>query len=143
MLALRFAIFAGLTAIALLGLFRLLDNLGEPELLRSPKSAVVKGCDTIEGEAAARLCPQLFCQKFLLDTKAVIRRTRFEITVNRRAGAEQLVGGIARTDPASPGQNYACLLHDNKVTVGRLLAAGELDRLSATDGQWTLQESGS
>jgi hypothetical protein len=140
MLPLRFAIFAGLTAIALLGLFKLLDNLGEPELLRSPKSAVVKGCDKIETDDAARLCPQLICQKFLLDTQAVIRRTRFEITVTRTAGGERLVGGIARTDPASPGQNYACLVRDNKVTAGRLLAAGELDELSAADGQWTLQK---
>jgi hypothetical protein len=140
MLALRFVIFAGVTAIALLGLFKLLDNLGEPELLRSPKAAAVKGCDTIDTETTARLCPQLFCQKFLLDTKAVVRRTRFENTVNRRAGAEQLVAGIARTDPASPGQDYACLIHDNKITAGRLLAAGELARLSAADGQWKLEE---
>ncbi|WP_161828992.1 hypothetical protein, partial [Steroidobacter agaridevorans] len=63
MLPLRLAIFAGVFGIALSGLFWLLGNLEEPELLRSKKMVVVKGCDPIEGEDAARICPQLFCQK--------------------------------------------------------------------------------
>lgn len=71
MLSLRLAIFAALSAVALWGLFSLLDTLREPELLRSPRAVVVKGCDPIESEQAARLCPQLFCQKSLLDARAL------------------------------------------------------------------------
>ena len=71
MLSLRLVIFAALFGVALWGLFSLLDNLREPELLRSAKAIVVKGCDPIESAEAQQLCPQLFCQKFLLDGRAV------------------------------------------------------------------------
>src|SRR5688500_1745563 len=96
MLPLRLAIFAAVFGIALSGLFWLLGNLSEPELLRSKKAVVVKGCNPIEGEDAARICPQLFCQKFLLDTKAFELRYRFDVTVDKRAGAEHLIGGVAK-----------------------------------------------
>ncbi len=42
MLPLRLAIFAGVFGIAFAGLFWLLGNLEEPELLRSKKAVVVK-----------------------------------------------------------------------------------------------------
>ncbi len=95
MLPLRLAIFAGIFGIALSGLFWLLGNLDEPELLRSKKVVIVKGCDPIEGEDAARICPQLFCQKHLLDTKVFELRYRFDVTVDERDGGEHLIGGTA------------------------------------------------
>src|ERR1044072_9008773 len=105
MLPLRLAIFAAIFGIALSGLFWLLGNLSEPELLRSKKSVVVKGCAPIEDDDAARLCPQLFCQKYLLDTKAVELRYRFEVTVDQRAGARHLIGGVAKPFIAGKGNH--------------------------------------
>jgi hypothetical protein len=137
MLPLRLAIFAAVFGIALSGLFWLLGNLSEPELLRSKKAVVVKGCDPIEDETAARLCPQLFCQKYLLDSKAVELRYRFEVTVDRRAGNQHLIGGVAKPFIAGKGNhpnvNFACVLENEQVVSGRTLAASELSALAAGD----------
>jgi len=123
MLPLRLAIFAAIFGIALSGLFWLLGNLSEPELLRSKKAVIVKGCDPIEDENAARVCPQLFCQKYLLDAKAVPLRYRFEVTTDQRSGAEHVIGGIAkpfvpRKGNEDPVLNFTCQLTDGKVVSG-------------------------
>jgi hypothetical protein len=140
MLPLRLAIFAALFGVALTGLFSLLDNLSEPELLRSKKAVIVKGCEPIEGEEAARLCPQLFCQKFLLDARAVELRSRFEVTVDERSGIEHLIGGIARPFPAAqekiPEQSFACLMENDKVVAGHVLEPMQLEELSAQPEDW-------
>lgn len=137
MLPLRLAIFAAVFGIALSGLFWLLGNLSEPELLRSKKAVVVKGCDAIEDDTAARLCPQLFCQKYLLDSKAVELRYRFEVTVDRRSGGQHLIGGVAKPFIAGKGNhlnmNFVCLLENQQVVSGRTLAASELQQLATSD----------
>ena len=145
MLPLRLTIFAAVFGIALSGLFWLLGNLDEPELLRSKKAVVVKGCDPIEGEGAARRCPQLFCQKYLLDTRAVELRYRFEVSVDRRSGAEHLIGGTARPFVAKQGdvpeQTFACLLEADKVVAGRVVKPVELQELTAQPTTWRTQIS--
>jgi hypothetical protein len=137
MLPLRLAIFAAVFGIALSGLFWLLGNLSEPELLRSKQAVVVKGCDPIEDDDAARLCPQLFCQKYLLDTKAVELRYRFEVTVDQHAGSQHLIGGVARPFLRGKGNhpdvNFVCVLENDKVVAGRTLNASELNALAAGD----------
>jgi hypothetical protein len=140
MLPLRLSIFAAIFGIALSGLFWLLGNLNEPELLRSKKAVVVKGCDPVEGDDAARLCPRLFCQKFLLDTRAVELRYRFEVSADRRSGGAHLIGGVARPFVAkrgdAPEQSFACLLEDNKVVAGRVLLPAQLQELAAQPATW-------
>lgn len=134
-LGLRLFIFASLAGICLWGLFSLLDNLGEPELLRSPKAAVVKGCDPIETPEAARLCPQFFCQKALLDAAIVPRSARFEVTVQRRANDTELVGGVL-TAGSEPNQHFACVLAAGSVTDKKILSAHDLDALAAAP-EWS------
>lgn len=145
MLPLRLAIFAAIFGIALSGLFWMLGNLSEPELLRSKKAVVVKGCNPIEGEDAARLCPQLFCQKFLLDTKAFELRYRFDVTVDKRAGTEHLIGGVAKPFVAKAGdgppRGFACVLQSDKVIAGRALPNAELAQLAAQDSWPALSAS--
>jgi hypothetical protein len=135
MLPLRLGIFAAIFGIALSGLFWLLGNLSEPELLRSKKAVVVKGCDPIESEDAARICPQLYCQKYLLDSKAVALRYRFEVTVDQRSEAQHLIGGVAKPFVAGKGNhpdvNFACVLENDKVVTGRTVGAAELKALAA------------
>jgi len=130
MLPLRLAIFAGVFGIALSGLFWLLGNLDEPELLRSKKVVIVKGCDPIEGEDATRLCPQLFCQKHLLDTRVFELRYRFDVTVDERYEGEHLIGGTAKPFVAKPGdgpeRSFVCVLEGNRVIESRALSANEL-----------------
>lgn len=139
MLSIRLAIFAGLFAVALSGLFWLLHNLGEPELLRSPKSAVVKGCDPMESDAARRLCPQFFCQKSVLDAKLVPVSSRFEVTVDTRDAARHLIGGLARPLPPAGELHFACLLEGGKVVATRIVDAARMDQLAAQPGDWTLE----
>jgi hypothetical protein len=137
MLPLRLAIFAAVFGIALSGLFWLLGNLSEPELLRSRKAVVVKGCDPIESEDAARICPQLFCQKFLLDTRAFELRYRFEVTVDKRSGPQHLIGGMGKPFMAKsgPARSFACVLEGNNVISGRALPDAELAQL-AEQNSW-------
>jgi hypothetical protein len=141
-LPLRFFIFAGLAGICLWGLFSLLENLGEPELLRSPKAAVVKGCESIETPDAAKLCPQFFCQKALLDANTVPRSSKFQITVQRRSDKAELVGGVITAGPAT-NRHFACMLENNVVKRHAVLSAEELQALPAASGEWSFEQTGS
>jgi hypothetical protein len=139
-LSLRLAIFAALFGIALWGLFSLLGNLREPQLLRSEKAIIVKGCETMESEQARNLCPQLFCQKFLLDARSVPPRSVFKVTVDTRAGSEHLIGGVVQSRAADSDQRFACVLRGHKVTDGQLVDAAHLDALAAEPSGWSLQQ---
>ncbi|WP_293853545.1 hypothetical protein [Steroidobacter sp.] len=117
------------------GLFWLLGNLSEPELLRSKKAVVVKGCDaeSLKSENAARLCPQLFCQKFLLDSREFELRHRFEVTIDKTVDGRQLIGGLAKPFVAKPSDGpvraFACVLEGTQVAAGRAMTPADLSQL--------------
>ena len=138
MLSLRLVIFAAISGIALWGLFSLLDNLREPELLRTAKVIVVKGCEPMESAQARQLCPQLFCQKFLLEGRHLPLRSMFKVTVDTTAGSEHLIGGIVQNGAADSDQRFACILRDQKVTSGEILDGAHLEALAAQPSNWTL-----
>ena len=138
MLSLRLVIFVGLSGIALWGLFSLLDTLREPELLRGAKVIVVKGCEPMESDQARQLCPQLFCQKFLLDGRRVPLRAAFKVTVDSIAANQHLIGGVVQTGAAGSDQRFVCLLRDNKVMAGQLVDATHLETLAAQPANWSL-----
>lgn len=140
MLPLRLVIFAALSGIALWGLFSLLDNLREPELLRSTKAVVVKGCDPIESAQAQQVCPQLFCQKFLLEKRGLPLRSVFNVTVDTKAGNEHLIGGIVQTGSADTDQRFACLLRDQKLADGQIVQGAHLEELAAQPANWSLPQ---
>jgi hypothetical protein len=139
-LSLRLAIFAGLFAVALWGLFSLLDNLREPELLRSAKAVVVKGCEPIESDEARRLCPQLLCQKALLDARVFPLRSTFQISVEKTYGAQQLIGGTAHA-AAESANDFACVLERNRVVSARVTGPAELATLAEQTDGWTLEQT--
>lgn len=138
MLSLRLVIFAAISGIALWSLFSLLDNLHEPELLRSAKVIVVKGCEPMESAQARQLCPQLYCQKFLLDGRRLPLRSVFRITVDTTAGSERLIGGVVQTGTADGEQRFACLLRDQKVASAQLVDGAHLEALAAQPANWAL-----
>lgn len=138
MLSLRLTIFAALAGVALWGLFSLLDTLREPELLRSAKAVMVKGCDPIEAESGPRLCPRLFCQKSLLDARALPLKARFEVTIDRGSDSERLIGGLARSSPSAGEQRFACILQNGKIIAARVVDAAQLNALSAQQRDWHL-----
>jgi hypothetical protein len=136
-LSLRLVLFSLLAGLCLWGLFALLGNLNEPELLRSPKAVVVKGCDSIESDDARRLCPHLLCQKAVLDAKRVAWSSRFEVTVDRTHAGAQLIGGTARAADASEAR-FACVLHDSKVVAAQQVTEATLDGLARQSEGWAL-----
>jgi hypothetical protein len=133
---LRLALVASVAGVALWGLFSLLDNLRKPELLRTPKVIVVKGCEPMESDEARHRCPQLLCEKALLDQKAVDRSAQFRITVDRTAANLQLVGGASTG--AGNQASFACLLDNHKIAAARLVDSSLLESLAAQDGDWSL-----
>jgi hypothetical protein len=137
-LSLRLVIFAALASVALWGLFSLLDNLREPELLRSAKAVIVKGCEPMDSQSARQLCPQLFCQKSLLDAGTLPLRSRFEVTVDQGTDAERLIGGVARGKTAGSGRHFACVLREGKIAAAQVVDAAQLGVLSAQHGDWRL-----
>ncbi len=140
MLPLRLVIVAALFGIALWGLFSLLENLREPELLRSTKAIVVKGCDPIESTQAQQVCPQLFCQKFLLEKRGLPLRSVFNVTVDTRADNEHLIGGTVQTGAADTDQRFACLLRDQKIADGQIVEGAHLEALAAQPANWSLPQ---
>ncbi|MGH8178855.1 MAG: hypothetical protein ACREV5_21560 [Steroidobacter sp.] len=139
MLSLRFFIVMSLSGVALWGLFSLLENLRKPELLRSAKAIVIKGCDPIETDEAARLCPQLFCQKSLLDTRAFPLKSHFEVTVDLAAASQRLIGGVVRDNAATQVGRFACLLESDKGPIARAVDQAELDALAHQPDKWSLE----
>ena len=127
MLSFRLILFTVTAGVCLWGLFALLDNLREPELMRSPQAVVVKGCDPIESEEAAKLCPQLLCQKALLESKQVPMSTRFQAMAEEtRSGDDgqlrHVISGTARSGaPSSAEVRFECELTGARVSGVRLL----------------------
>lgn len=128
MLSLRMIIVAGIAGIALWGLFNLLDNLKEPGLIRTDKAVAVKGCDTLDAHPdAPRLCPQLLCQKALIDRKLANVRAQFKVTVDQPHGDDRLVGG----ELLGADRHFACTLRQLQVLQAHVLSADELQNLVA------------
>jgi hypothetical protein len=109
------------------GLFSLLDNLQKPELLRSTKAIVVKGCDPMESDEAMRLCPELFCQKALLDGKYVPISTRFQVVTHENVPVERthvrqmIIGTGTPSQPAAAERWFECVMENSKVSSVRVL----------------------
>jgi hypothetical protein len=139
-LSLRLMIFATLSGIALWGLFSLLDNLREPELLRSAKAIIVKGCDPMESAQARQICPQLLCQKYLLEGRGLPLRSVFKVTVDARASGEHLIGGLVQAGSADNDQRFACILRNHEVTAGQIVDGEHLEALAAQPANWSLPE---
>ena len=139
MLSLRLVIFAALSGIALWALFSLLDTLREPQLLRSDKAVVLKGCESMDSAQARALCPQLLCQKVLLEGRDVPLRSVFQVTVDTHAGNEHLIGGMVQTGAADNDRRFACILRDHKVTASQLVDGSHLEALAAQPSNWSLQ----
>jgi hypothetical protein len=132
-------LFCGISGICLWGLFNLLDNLQQPDLLRSAKAVIVKGCEPPESPDAVLLCPQLYCQKALLDMKELSLRTRFKVTIDKTdpaaPTASHLIAGNIIGDAEA---GFACLLDHNKVIARRRLNARELGALAQQSSDWKL-----
>jgi hypothetical protein len=128
-LPVRLGVVTAIAALCLWGLFSLLDSLQEPGLLRSSKAVVIKGCDTMETEQALRECPELFCEKALIEAKRVALSAKFQVTVNRKEEGVTLIAGQVGS-ATQPSSYFACEVRVNKVEDARLIERSEFDELN-------------
>jgi hypothetical protein len=92
-------IFAGIAGICLWGLFNLMDNLKQPGLLRTQNSVAVKGCAALDTHKdSPRMCPQLLCQKTLIDRKLLGLDEAIEIVNDSIDQDERIIGIRSRTN---------------------------------------------
>src|SRR5688572_20948047 len=128
MLSFRLILTVAAAGIALWGLFSLLDNLGEPGLLRSPDRAIVKGCEKLDSEEAEQLCPPLFCQKALFDSKSFSQRSTLRVTADVSSGSERLIA-VSASDGAAvpPGAEFVCVMQRDKVLLSRRAGREEIE----------------
>jgi len=108
MLPIRLGIVTAIAALCLWGLFSLLDSLQKPALLRSAKTVIVKGCESLDSAETREQCPALFCQKALLDAKLVPRPAHFEVTTKQARNDGWLIAGTAKAPSASAPLNFSC-----------------------------------
>lgn len=141
MLSLRFAIVIAAAGLCLWGLFSLLDTLREPGLLQAEKATVIKGCEQLDSDEQRSVCPQLFCQKAVIDAGLVPRRTRFAVSVDEEDGAGgRLIGGsISNRDADDPEGSFACVLEDATVVAVRIMDEMTLTSLAEQSGDWSLE----
>jgi len=140
MLSFRSVVVTGVAAVALWGLFELLDTLREPGLLRTEKAAVIKGCETIDSDETRAVCPQLFCQKAVMETRQVSYTTRFAVTVDQHDGADTRLigGGISGRSPDAADSQFVCLLDKNKVVGVKITSRAALSELAGQAEGWEL-----
>jgi hypothetical protein len=138
-LPLRLLIVISLFGVALWGLFSLLENLREPELLRSAQAVVVKGCDSLETAEARAACPTLFCEKAVLDRRMAPLNARFEITFDEGNEALRVIGGLSRTPSSTQSAAFACVLKRNQLTAVQSVSESELRALTLESAAWLVE----
>jgi hypothetical protein len=119
-------IFAGIAGICLWGLFNLLDNLKQPGLLRTESSVAVKGCAALDTHKdSSRLCPQLVCQKTLIDRKLLGLKDTIEVVKDTTREGERIIG-IRTTHSDQP---LVCVVAGLVVKSSESISQADLDAL--------------
>jgi hypothetical protein len=141
MLSFRLVIVTAAAGVALWGLFSLLDTLREPGLLRTDKSTAIKGCELLDSAETRTVCPQLFCQKAVIEARLVSYKTRFAVTVDKEDGeGNRLIGGtMSGRAPDDPAACFACVLENSRVVAVKVTSRAELTNLASQDGEWELE----
>lgn len=136
---LRFAMVTAAAGICLWWLFSLLDSLGTPDLQRTPSAATIKGCELLDNEETRAVCPQLFCQKAVIDTKRVSYKSRFAVTVDKEDGTVRLIGGdVSNKAPTDPTSSFACLVRGTRIVAVRVTDRAGLREIASRQGGWRL-----
>lgn len=123
MLPIRLGIVTAIAALCLWGLFSLLDSLKQPGLLRSDKAVVVKGCDALDSDETRQRCPALFCEKALLDSKAVPLRATFDIASDEGDLSQRIITGRATSGTVTA--EFQCELNGTRVVSAETVAPTE------------------
>lgn len=140
MLPFRLATVTAAAALCLWSLFALLDHLNEPGILRSERTAVVKGCERLDNAITQRQCPPLLCQKALIDHRVLPLHTNVRLVELKTSAQERLVVLALASPPSSatPDTNdhLVCALQDTQVVLARSTNRDEIAWLSDLEDAW-------
>lgn len=127
-------------SVCLWGLFSLLDALSDPGNLRAQTStAAIKGCELLDNDETRAVCPQLFCQQAVIQTKQVSYKSRFAVTVDREEGGKRLIGGnVSNKAPTDPSAAFICVLENTRIVAVKVTSRAGLEELAAQSGDWRL-----
>ena len=139
MLTFRSAMVLTIAGVCLWGLLSLLGALKDPGMLSAENASVIKGCELLDNDESRAVCPQLFCQKAVIDTKQVSFSSRFAVTVDKEDGAVRLIGGdVSNKAPNDPTSSFACLVKDTRIVAVRVTDRAGLDQIASQQGDWRL-----
>lgn len=146
MLSLRSIVFTTISGISLWGLFSLLVAMREPGLLSADRNPIlkgaIKGCETLNTAETRSVCPQLFCQRAVIEARLVSHKSRFAVTVDKYTGeGTRLIGGaVSDRDPDDPDARFLCLLSDDRVVAVKVMDLEEFNDLAAHPKKWVVPE---
>lgn len=139
MLTFRFVMVTTAASVCLWGLFSLLDTLGDPGVLRAASNSEIKGCELLNNDETRAVCPQLFCQRAVIDTKQVSYKSRFAVTIDKEDGTVRLIGGdVSNKAPTDPTSSFACLVKGTRIVAVRVTDRAGLEEIASQQGGWTL-----
>lgn len=132
MLTFRFAMVSTAAGLALWALFSLLDALREPGMLSADSRTVIKGCEVLDNEETRAVCPQLFCQQAVIETRQVSHKSRFAVTVDKQAEGKRYIGGnVSGKDPSDPAASFMCVIEDARIVNVKVTNRAGLAALAA------------
>lgn len=139
MLSFRFVMLTTAASVCLWGLFSLLDALGDPGTLRAEPNTQIRGCELLDNDESRAVCPQLFCQRAVIQTKQVSYKSRFAVTVDREEGGKRLIGGnVSNKAPTDPSAAFICVLENTRIVAVKVTSRAGLEELAAQSGDWRL-----
>src|SRR5687767_9053451 len=139
MLSFRFIVLTSAASVCLWGLFSLLDALGDPGTLRAETNSEIRGCELLDNDESRAVCPQLFCQRAVIQTKQVSYKSRFAVTVDREEGGKRLIGGsVSNKAPTDPSAAFICVLENTRIVAVKVTSRAGLEELAAQSGDWRL-----
>lgn len=139
MLTFRFVMVTTAASICLWGLFSLLDALSDPGTLRAESNSEIRGCELLDNDESRAVCPQLFCQRAVIDTKQVSYKSRFAVTVDKEDGTVRLIGGdVSDKAPTDPTSSFACLVKGTRIVAVRVTDRAGLKEIALQQSGWTL-----
>jgi hypothetical protein len=139
MLTFRFVLAATAAGVCLWAVFSLLDALSDPGQLRPETGAAIRGCELLDNEETRSVCPQLFCQQAVIETKQVSYKSRFAVTVDKEEGTKRLIGGnVSNKAPTDPSASFICVLENTRIVSVKVTNRAGLEQLAAQSGDWSL-----
>lgn len=138
MLNFRIVIVTTVAGLCLWGLVASVSKLRAPGSLNAESAAVIRGCELLDNDETRAVCPQLFCQQAVIQTRKVPYESRFAVTVDKEDGRRRLIGGdVSNKAPTDPTASFACVLEGAKVIHVAVSDRASLEQIASKPGGWS------